>query len=185
MENLLLDDDRRDALDFMVHYGDRLKRRIKGKIGPKMQREFDDDDILATVGRRLLVALAAGTVRFEGPAQFWSLLCTMADHAVAAKARTIAHAQQVESLQSAYVRDHAAGAIDESRGHAEELAIDIEICLGALHDPCDREILGRWLADESQSQIAQRMRLSTVTIRRHWKGIKARLRRLVRDSRRK
>jgi len=172
--------DRGAAAEFLRRCGPRLRRRIRGKMNATMRRVFDSEDILSTLARRLDLLIMAGGLHLKSEAELRSLMFSMAEHAVIDKVRTFARYQRLEArgLGDAHrlPADITRQCTDDT---AEQQVIDIDSCLRAVVDPCDRRILFAWLAGESQRTIAKHTALSIATVRRHWQRIKAKLRQVL------
>ena len=74
--------DRDAAAEFISRYDSRIRRRIRGKLGPAMRRLFDSQDIVSTLGRRLDLYVRSGRLEAVSGDQLWSLIMKMAEHGV-------------------------------------------------------------------------------------------------------
>lgn len=169
--------DRGAAAEFVTRYGSRIRRRIRGKLGPSIRRLFDSLEILSTLGRRLDLYVMSGRLQVHNEAQLWSLVGKMTDRALVDKARVFRRLQVVEREDSQFAHALAArlGMIDRADpiGGAE---LEIENCLKALSDAVDRQILSLWLAGESHQTIAEVVSIGTDAVYKRWERIKFQLR---------
>ena len=166
----------RDAVgEFIDRYGDRIRRRVRGKLGPAMRSVFDSQEILSTVARRLDELVCAQRLEAREEDQLWALVYRIATNAVIDKARVFKRLRRVEGVDRVFARhllDDLSQA-DRTGQHGGELRI--EAMLRALSDPIDRQILEMWLRDVPQVGIARALGMPAGTVRRRWIGIKARL----------
>jgi DNA-directed RNA polymerase specialized sigma24 family protein len=157
--------DREAAAEFLMRYGSRVRRRIRGKLAPTLRRVFDSMDILSTLGRRLDLYVMSGRVQASNEAQLWSLLFKMADHALVDKARMIRTSQEIERENSVMASKHATDDKDAKFG--------IDHCLGLLSDPVDRTVLSLWLVGDSHVEIGRQLKLGADAVRKRFKRIQA------------
>lgn len=174
--------DRDAAAEFLRRYDSRIRRRIRGKLGPSMRRLFDSHDIVSTLGRRLDLYVQSGRLRAVSGDQLWSLIMTMAEHAVIDKSRIVKRLQSVEAEDAPFAQ------LFIHRVHEAELlgsdGPDIEIArlLEALEDPVDREVLTLWLSGSNHVQTAETLGMAPTAIRKRWQSIKAQLRAHIEES---
>jgi hypothetical protein len=86
--------DRAAAAEFMQRFGDRVRRRIRGKLGHGMRRLFDSQEILSTLGRRLDRYIYTGQMKAASLAELWGLVFRIADNSLVEKARVYRSLQQ-------------------------------------------------------------------------------------------
>ncbi len=138
-----------------------------------MRRIFDSQDILSTLGRRLDDYVREGRVAAQSEDQFWSLVMTMARHAVIDKARICQRLHAVESDDA-----RLASALRErlerepSNGGA---GATIQRAFEVLDDPVDQEILHLWLTGAPHSQTALAVNMTHAAVRKRWQIIRERL----------
>lgn len=159
--------DREAAAEFLIRYGSRVRRRIRGKLAPTMRRVFDSLDILSTLGRRLDLYVMSGKVSASNEAQLWSLLFRMADHALVDKARMFRTSQEIERETSFTTPTHTSDDAERRDG--------LDHCFGLLDDPIDRSVLSLWLIGESPVEIGRQLKLGADAVRKRFKRIQARL----------
>jgi DNA-directed RNA polymerase specialized sigma24 family protein len=168
--------DRDAAARFLFTYGSRIRRRIRGKLGPAIRKLFDSMDILSTLGRRLDLYVMSGRLQVTNEAQLWSLLFKMADHALIDKARIFNNLQTVEGEDSEFAHDFARRLRHADQQHDSGVELEIDNCLRHLDDPIDRRVLSMWLVGESYSEIARFLEMEPAAIRKRWERIKVNLR---------
>lgn len=167
--------DRDAAAELLRRYGDRLRRRVRGKLGSPVRRVFDSHDIFSTVGRRLDLYVRNGRFGAHSEAELWSLLARMIDHAVVDKARITQRYQRVEGddviVAQALLKQF------EASGGAEEISVDqIDAMIGGEEDVLNREILLLWLREFTFEQIAEVMGVEPAMVRQRWRRLRNRLR---------
>lgn len=168
--------DRQAAAEFLAEYGQKLRRRIRGKLGLSMRRLFDSLDILSTVGRRLDLYVMSGRLTAVSEDQLWSLVFQMADHALIDKARLFRRLQATEGEDSEFARDMVLRLQKAELEHSAGVELEIERCMRAVDDGVDRRILSLWLTGETLASIAEMLNLSAAAVRKRWEAIKIRLR---------
>lgn len=168
--------DREAAADFITRYGDRIRRRVHGKLGSSMRRLFDSLDILSTLGRRLDLYVMNGRLRAATEAQLWALVFQMADNALVDKTRLFKHLQSVEGEDGTFANLFAdrLRAAEQERGGGVD--VEVEQCIHMLDCAVDRRILALWLSGEPHTQIAHHVDLAPTAVRKRWESIKHRLR---------
>jgi DNA-directed RNA polymerase specialized sigma24 family protein len=170
--------DRAAAAEFMERFGDRVRRRIRGKLGNAMRRLFDSQEILSTLGRRLDVFIRSGQMRASTLPELWGLVFKLADNSLIEKARVFRSLQAREGedgpVAQAMLRRLRAA---ESVGDDEPL-LEIDRALQALPDQIDREILSQWLMGIDHVAIAESVGLAPTAVRKRWQKIRATLRKL-------
>jgi RNA polymerase sigma factor (sigma-70 family) len=173
--------DREAAAEFVRRFGPRLRRRIRSRLGPRMRRIFDSQDILSTLSRRLDAFVQRGQVRVRSERQLWAFLLRMAQNAAIDKQRVIRRLQAVEGEDSPVAialarRLAGAAAPPESGLDGDNATGEIERALSLLDDPIDREILSMWLAGHAHTVTAEAVGLSAAAVRKRWQSIRATLR---------
>lgn len=178
VERLLrrMQDGDRDAVGaFITQYGARIRRRIRGKLGPAMRRIFDSQEILSTVGRRLDLYIRSGRLDATTEQQLWALVFRMANNAVIDKSRVFRRLQRVESEDGPLAQSLLAHLRRAERRGPTEPEIEIEKVLDLVPDPTDRQILCLWLAGTRLNVIAICVDLAPTAVRKRWQGIRQRL----------
>lgn len=170
--------DRAAAAEFMQRFGDRVRRRIRGKLGHGMRRLFDSQEILSTLGRRLDRYVCNGQMKATSLPELWGLVFRIADNSLIEKARVFRSLQEREGEDGpvAYTvlqRLRAAERIGD-----EEPLLEIDRALTALSDPIDREILSQWLMGFEHATIADSVGLAATAVRKRWQKIRETLREL-------
>jgi DNA-directed RNA polymerase specialized sigma24 family protein len=171
--------DREAAAAFITRYGSRLRRRIRGKLGPAMRRLFDSQEILSTVSRRLDMYVRKGRMQAVHASQLWTLIFKMADNALIDKIRVFEHLQNIEGSDGTFARDvlsRLEQAEQESDSNGDGAEIEIEHAMSALSDRTDRTILWMWLMGHPHAKIAEELDMATTGVRKRWQLIKQKLR---------
>lgn len=168
--------DRDAAAEFLMRYGSRIRRRIRGKLGPAIRRLFDSLEILSTLGRRLDLYVMSGRVQVTNEAQLWTLLFKMADNALVDKARVFRRLQHVEGEDGEFAQQLGVRLRQAESERDSGAEIEIDTCLRALSDPVDRRVLSLWLSGEPHTSIAQFVELAPTAVRKRWESIKINLR---------
>lgn len=171
------DGDRDAAAEFVTRYGSRIRRRVRGKLGPGMRRLFDSQDILSTLGRRLDRVVHDERVEAQNADEFWALVMAIANNAVVDKARVCRRLQRVEGEDSDFANAMLTRMrnADNDDGDSDGEGA-IESAFGALPDDVDKRILSMWLVGSRHTQIANGVGLSPAAVRQRWQSIKSRLR---------
>jgi DNA-directed RNA polymerase specialized sigma24 family protein len=168
--------DREAAAEFIVRYGERIRRRVRSRLTGAARRVFDSADILSTLSRRLDDYVSGRKLEAESEAQLWALVFRIADNAVVDKARIMSRLRAVEGEDSPF----ASSFLDRMQRAqaAGSLAADLEVegLIDALDDPVDRQILALWLADTPHTVTAGCVGLTPAAVRKRWQSIKAQLR---------
>lgn len=169
--------DRDAAAEFIRRYGPRLRRRIRSRLGPRLRRIFDSQDILSTLARRLDSFVLRGGLRVESEGQLWAFVLRMAENATIDKQRILRRLRAVEGEDSpvarALERRMARAGADDSD---QSVGVEIERALALLDDPLDREILSMWLAGHPHTVTAQAVGLAPTAVRKRWQVIRGHLR---------
>ena len=167
--------DREAAAQFLLQYGSRIRRRIRGKLGPAIRKLFDSMDILSTIGRRLDLYVMSGRLDVATEAQLWSLLFKMADHAMVDKTRIFNSLQAIEGEDGEFAHDFARRLRQADRAHTSGAELELDKCLRLLTDPIDRQILSMWLVGQPYASIAEMLDISVDLVRKRWERIKSHL----------
>lgn len=167
----------RDALgEFVIRYGPLIRRRIAGKLGPRMRRVMDSADILSTVLRRLDLYAHGHSIRAGSEAELWALIMRVADAAVLQKLRLVSRLGRVESedapLAAQMLTRLRAGSNDESHDH-ERL---IDRSFAAIEPREDQTILWLWLSGMELRMIASIIGRTPESTRKRWELIRKRVR---------
>jgi len=161
--------DRQAAAEFVVRFGPKIRRRVRGKLGPHVRRVFDSTDILSTVGRRLDRFVRSGRLRAATEGEMWSLIFRIATCAVADKAKLVTRLEH-----SDVDRQRALDSSATSAG--EPAALELERAFECLPDETDRSILQLWLMENDHKAIADQIGVSEAAVRKRWQRIRAKLR---------
>lgn len=171
--------DRLAAAEFIDRFGERIRRRIRGKLAPEMRRIFDSQEVLSTVGRRLDQFVGSGQMMAASEAQLWSLVFRITENALIDKARIFRRLKSTEAEDSPFAQ-HFLGRLNEAESYSAvggEMVIDR--ALRALSDPIDRQILALWLSDTPHSVTADCLGMSSSSVRQRWGRIKTKLQKML------
>ncbi len=168
--------ERTAAAEFLYRYETRIRRRIRGKLGPDIRRLFDSLDIVSTLGRRLDLYMMSGQLRVTSEGEILALLFRMADHALIDKARLVRRLENVEGEDSEFAQYMAHQLRQDGSGDGRGVHLEVEKCIAALRDPIDRRILSLWLTGDNHVEIAGATQLAPTAVRKRWQDIKATLR---------
>lgn len=166
------DGDREAAAAFIMRYGSRIRRRVRGKLSPGMRRIFDSQEILSTVGRRLDMYIRDGRMEAASAGQLWALVFRMASNALVDKARVFRRLQTVEGEDGPFAQELLRRLRYAERSDTAGVEIEIEKAMQGL-DVIDRQILSMWLVGSRHAQIADFVELTPVAVRKRWQKIKA------------
>jgi DNA-directed RNA polymerase specialized sigma24 family protein len=166
--------DREAAAEFMVIYGARFRRRLRSLVGRAVRRSADEDDLFATVTRRLDELVLRHRLRAATVEELWSLVGRIAVNAAADAAHvttrervagTMARAgapnQAVSEVRKAETDEEARAALRRSRA-----------VLGAI----DQDILRLRIAGRTFGQIARALGRGCAAVRKRWERIRKALR---------
>lgn len=168
--------DRAAAAAFVITFGPLIRRRIRGMLRASMRSLYDSEDILSTVGRRLDAYVMAQRFQGQSIGEFWSLINKIARNSIVEKARIVASLRAVESEDGPVAHrllERIRDADSESSGHAELL---IDRLLDLLPDPVDRDIATLWMLGVPHAEIAARLEMSEINVRKKWQRIREHLR---------
>jgi len=168
--------DRDAAGVFVIRYGSRIRRRVRGKLAPSMRRLFDSMDILSTLGRRLDVYVMNGRMQAADEMQLWNLVFAIADHALVDKARIYRRLQASEGEDSEFAKQLSHRLKQAEDEDAAGVELEIEKCLLSLKERDDRRMLSMWLTGETLGSIADMLNILPATARKRWEKIKDTLR---------
>lgn len=157
--------DREAAGAFVSEYGPRIRRRIRQRLGPRVRRVFDSEDILSTLSRKLDLYVAERRLEAMTEGELWALIARIASSSAVDKARRVDRSGRVE----------AQTAIAGEEARAEPAPVDpaeLERLTGAIHDPADRTILVRWLAGETSARTGALVGLSAEAVRKRLQAIR-------------
>jgi DNA-directed RNA polymerase specialized sigma24 family protein len=168
--------DREACAEFIVRYGARIRRRVRGKLSPAMRRLFDSQEIMSTVARRLDVLVAAGQLHAVSDGQVWSLVFTIAENSLIEKARVFRSLQAKEGEDSPLAKRVIERLRHAERTNPEGVEVEIDNVLRTLGDRVDRQILSLWLMGRDSMSIAAAVDLAPAAVRKRWERIRDRLR---------
>jgi DNA-directed RNA polymerase specialized sigma24 family protein len=135
------------------------------------------------VGRRLDAYVMAQRFRGQSIAEFWSLINKIARNSIVEKARIVASLRAVEGEDGPVARrllERIRDADSESSGQADLL---IDRLLDLLPDPMDRDIATLWMLGVPHAEIAARLEMSELNVRKKWQRIREHLRAEIEEGR--
>lgn len=165
--------DRDAAAEFVRRFWPRVRRRVRRRLGSKMRRLYDSDDIMATVCRRFDRLVDRQGVRAGSEVELESLVRRIVGFAVADKSREFDRLTRVERRDSQYRR------MFWSSRHPDpaEMRLRIERLCAVLEDEDDQLTLRMRLRGERFESIAAVLGVDVQTTRQRWRQIKEHLRR--------
>lgn len=169
--------DRDAAAEFITRYGDRVRRRVRGKLSPAMRRVFDSQEILSTIGRRLDTYVHNGNLEAASVNQLWALVFRMTENAVIDKRRLHQRLRATEGGDSAFAQAFAERLRRAEAADPAGAEIEVEAALSSFEDSIDRQILSMWLTGTPHKTIALAIDRSHDATRRRWLAIRAELQR--------
>ncbi|MCH8824796.1 MAG: sigma-70 family RNA polymerase sigma factor [Planctomycetes bacterium] len=169
------EDDRDAAAIFVMRYGSKIRRRIRGKLSPAMRRVFDSLDILSTVGRRLDSYVRAGKLKVTNEAQLWALVLRMANNAVIDKSRIFRRLQKVEAEDSDFSQMLLKRLRNADQRGSDGVGIEIADAISLLKDDTNKQILTFWISGSSLNEIAEYVGMAPTAVRKRWQTIRSRL----------
>ena len=170
------DGDREAAALFVSRYGPRIRRRIRGKLGPGMRRIFDSQDILSSVGRRLDAFIHGRKLTANNEQELWGLVHRIASRVLIDKARIFYQLEEVEREDSAFAYMLAGRLRQADRSSNSGIEIELDQVFEFVGDQTDCTILFHWLEGKDYAAIAEIVHLTPAYVRKRWERLKARLR---------
>ena len=168
--------DREAAALFMSRYGPRIRRRVRGKLGPAMRRIFDSQDILSSVGRRLDAFIHGRKLTANNEQELWGLVHRIASRVLIDKARIFYQLEEVEGEDSDFAYLVASRLRQADRSSNSGIEVELERVFELVGDQTDRAILFHWLEGKSYGAIAEIVNLTPANVRKRWERLKALLR---------
>lgn len=167
--------DRAAAADFVNLYGELIRRRVRGKLGPSIRRVFDLLDVLSTIGRRLDRFVRNGGMNALDERQLWKLVFEISEVAVIDKVRAFKRLEQAEREDSP-VAQLLLNRMRRRNERDDDPMIEIEKAMGMLESDADRQLLVLWLKDMPLFRIAELLDATPAAIRQRWQAIREHLR---------
>jgi len=159
----------RDACgEFMLHYGDLLRLRIRDKLSTNLRLVLDSEDVLSTVTRRLDVIVSGERLRAETERQLWALVMQIAKNVVSENVKRQNAGRhfidRLASLDELEVRG------DQDAGSDADPGL-IKRALHLLPSHQDRFVLVRRISGASHDEIAAQLGTTTPAVRMRWSRI--------------
>lgn len=165
--------DREAAAQFMHHYGPLIRSRVRDKLGTQLRRVMDSEDVLSTVARRLDGMIAEGRMRAETEPELWSLVQSVANHALS------------ESLRATRAdREALRGVSRGSFDHLPDIGEDerAAIALRSVENDADRRMVALWMRGASLASIGRSIGATPASVRMRWNRLMRTLRKLARKE---
>ena len=163
--------DREVIAAFVIRNGPVIRRRAAGRLGSRMRRLFDSQEILSTVLRRIDDYIKRGHLSVESEAQLMKLMLQMTSAAVVDKARISRRLERVEGPQRQRRPES-----EEAGGEQTDPGVVVDEAFKAMDKEVDRDILWMWLSDVPQAVMADLLCESPEYVRKRWQRIRERLR---------
>ncbi len=162
--------DRDAAAEFMAVYGARFRRRVRSLLGRAVRRLADEEDLLATVMRRLDEMVLMHRLHAATVEELWSLVGRMAVNAAA----DLSHAAEREGRARPGPADKEASAARQAEAEEESRGVlgRSRAVLGAV----DQDILRMRIAGRTLGQIARALGRGGAAVRKRWARIRKALR---------
>jgi RNA polymerase sigma factor (sigma-70 family) len=168
--------DRHAAAAFVMENQDFIRRRYRQRLGLRLRRLIDSQDLVSTIARRLDACVLGKGVVAKDEAQLWALIFRIGDNALIDRRRVLARLEQVEGPDSEIAREWRCRMARAERARPDGALMEVDRMLRLLASEVDRQILSLWLAGLEHNQIAEELGLSPTNVRQHWARICARLR---------
>lgn len=162
--------DREALARLLVKCGPLIRRRLHGKIRPKLRSLFDTDDLFATTVRRIDAHIAnGGSIRADSFEQFMSLIIRTATNSLSEKARR----------GSARVAMNTVGAtgceLIEAKPSSAGISSDISARIErAAESAVDQEILNLCVRGHCLAAVARCIGMREATVRQRLARIRRR-----------
>lgn len=165
----------RDALaQYVLTLEPLIRRRISGKLGPRMRRVFDSQDIFATVLRRVDLYTTTHELRATTENELLALVMKVANAAVVDKVRLLKRLQRSED-DPELVQLLCARLEQQETNHDEFDGLLGRVFDKIEHDP-DRRILWLWLSGLELKLIGSVIGMEPSTVRKRWQRLREQLR---------
>jgi DNA-directed RNA polymerase specialized sigma24 family protein len=166
--------DREAAATFMRIYGERVRRRVSGKLSSGMRRLFDSQEILSTVTRRLDHCVSKGQLAAAGPEQLWAMVFRIAQTSVVDKGRIYRRLRRTEGPDQEFAAQLRQRLGDAEGDEGAELELDT--LLRSLETRLDREVLTGWLRGLTYDTMSEELGMKPEALRKRFERIRDRLR---------
>lgn len=172
--------DREAAAAFLSEYGWRIRRRLRGKLGPEMRRVFDSQDLLSTLARRLDTCVYERKLAATSADEMWAFVMGVARNSILEKARVVRRLRAAEG-EDTPVAEALRARLEPAREAGPGVALE-EVLAAASEGP-DRDILWLWLLGTPLAEIAAQIGMNEEAAKKRWQRLRARLRERFSDGR--
>ena len=159
--------DRAACGDFMLHYGDLVRLRVRDKLSTPLRRVLDSEDVLSTVTRRLDRIVCDEQLRAQTDRQLWSLVMQIAKNVVSESVRT-RKKEKSTTTDAGMLEQLAAAAVDTPRTETQSAT---QWAFQLINDKIDRLIIQRRIAGDPHEHIAALVGLTPSAVRMRWTRI--------------
>ncbi len=146
-----------------------IRRRVAGKLGARMRRVFDSQDIVATVLRRIDVYLSEHEIRATTEGELRALVMRVANTAVIDKVRLLERLRRAEDDPLALsLRTRI------ERGDLDDAEVDSVIgrALQSVEDSRDQRMLWLWLSGLELKSIGVILEMKPDAVRKRWQRLR-------------
>lgn len=168
--------DRHAAAAFVLEHQGLIRRRYRQRLGFRLRRLLDSQDLVSTIVRRLDACVMGRGVRAEDEAQLWALIFRIGDNALIDRRRVLARLDRVEGPDSEIAREWRCRMARAERAQPDGTLLEIDRMLRMLPSEIDRRILTLWLGGLEHNEIAAEIGLTHAAVRQRWARLCARLR---------
>lgn len=158
--------------EFLEEYGPVVRAHFRRKIGPRMRRLVDSQDLLSTILRRLCQRMRGTGIRAENHRQFWALVYRIGNDALIDRIQVISRLRELESGGSHFASSMADRLITEGPDADREFATQLGRILDRIESPLDREILVLWLHGHSLLDSGEMLGLTPAAVRKRWQRLR-------------
>ncbi len=159
--------DRSACGEFMLHYGDLLRLRIRDKLSVNLRLVLDSEDVLSTVTRRLDVIVCSERLRAESDRQLWALVMQIAKNVVSENVKRQSGSRMFIDRLANLEDEAAKGAVagDEADPDLVHRALRILPCQE------DRFVLRKRISGCTHDEIALLSGSTPAAVRMRWSRI--------------
>jgi DNA-directed RNA polymerase specialized sigma24 family protein len=160
--------DRTAAARFVELYGVLIRLRIRDKLSAGMRRVMDSEDVLSTVARRLDGMVLEGRLRAETEPELWSLVQSVAFHAVSESHRD---SRLDAEIEDGGCMESDESALDSVAAPVAPEAAPVGLIAEAMDrygDEADQRVLSMWMRGSNHTHIARSMGLTPSAVRMRW-----------------
>ncbi len=164
------------VLEMWDRYGLPLLRLADHNLQERLRRRVDPEDVVQSAFRTVLRRLQGGEFQLTDDSQLWKLLCAVTLNKSRRQARL--HNQQKRSMdREVYFQDANEGplGVSPTPGEAAMLVDLVEHVVSTSGDEEERSVLLLKLDDRSNSEVAEKLKISERTVRRILSRVRSRV----------